>query len=102
MSISRFEKLSSSLQNVLGGKLASMSQRLKEITVAVQSQDLLDVAEVLRDHPDLRFDTLIDLCGVDYSAYTHDSFAAEGRQNRRFAVVYHLLSVDLNHRLRVR
>lgn len=102
MSISRFEKLSSSLQDVLGGKLASMSQHLKEITIAVQSQDLLDVAEVLRDHPDLHFDMLIDLCGVDYSAYTHDSFAAKGRQNRRFAVVYHLLSVDLNHRLRVR
>lgn len=102
MSISRIEKLSSALQNVLNGKLVSLGQHLKEITITVQSQDLLDVAEVLRDHPDLNFDMLIDLCGVDYSAYTHDSFAGEGRQNRRFAVVYHLLSINLNHRLRLR
>ncbi|MDV6343457.1 NADH-quinone oxidoreductase subunit C [Nitrosomonas sp. Is37] len=102
MSISRLEKLSSSLQSVLGSKLVSLNQRLHQITILVRSQDLLDVAKVLRDHPELNFDTLIDLCGVDYSAYTHDSFAGEGRQNRRFAVVYHLLSVNLNHRLRVR
>lgn len=102
MSISRIEKLSSTLQNALNGKLVSLNQRLKEITITVQSQDLLDVAEVLRDHPDLNFDMLIDLCGVDYSVYTHDSFAGEGRQNRRFAVVYHLLSINLNHRLRLR
>lgn len=102
MSISRLEKLSSSLQSVLGSKLVSLSQRIHETTILVQSQDLYDVAEVLRDHPDLNFDMLIDLCGVDYSAHTHDSFAGEGRQNRRFAVVYHLLSINLNHRLRVR
>lgn len=102
MSISRIEKLSSALQNVLNGKLFSLNQHLKEITITVQSQDLLDVAEILRDHPDLNFDMLIDLCGVDYSAYTHDSFAGEGRQNRRFAVVYHFLSINLNHRLRLR
>lgn len=102
MSISRIEKLSSALQNVLNGKLFSLSQHLKEIAITVQSQDLLDVAEILRDHPDLNFDMLIDLCGVDYSTYTHDSFAGEGRQNRRFAVVYHLLSINLNHRLRLR
>ncbi|SDW07654.1 NADH-quinone oxidoreductase subunit C [Nitrosomonas communis] len=102
MSISRSEKLASSLQSVLDSKLVSLSQHLHEITIVVRSQDLLDVAEALRDHPDLNFDTLIDLCGVDYSAHTHDSFAGEGRQNRRFAVVYHLLSVNLNHRVRVR
>jgi NADH-quinone oxidoreductase subunit C len=102
MSISRSKKLASSLQSVLDSKLVSLSQHLQEITILVRSQDLLDVAEALRDHPDLNFDTLIDLCGVDYSAHTHDSFAAEGRQNRRFAVVYHLLSVNLNHRVRVR
>ncbi len=102
MSISRLEKLASSLQSVLGSKLVSLNQRLHEITILVRSQDLLDVAEVLRDHPDLNFDMLIDLCGVDYSAHTHNSFAGEGCQNRRFAVVYHLLSVHLNHRLRVR
>lgn len=102
MSISRLEKLSSSLQSVLGSKLISLNQRINEITILVQSHDLYDVAEVLRDHPDLNFDMLIDLCGVDYSVHTHDYFAGEGRQNRRFAVVYHLLSINLNHRLRIR
>lgn len=102
MLISRFEKLSSSLQSVFADKLISMSRHLKEITITVQSQDLLDVAEILRDHSDLNFEMLIDLCGVDYSAYTRDSLAGEGRQNRRFAVVYHLLSINFNHRLRLR
>ncbi|SDH66115.1 NADH-quinone oxidoreductase subunit C [Nitrosomonas sp. Nm132] len=102
MSISRFEKLSSSLRDALGDKLVSLNQHLKEITIVAQSRDLLDVMEVLRDHSSLNFDMLIDLCGVDYSAYTNNSFAGEGRQNRRFAVVYHLLSINLNHRLRVR
>lgn len=102
MSTSRFEKLTSSLQNALGNKLISLNQHLKEITIVVQSQDLLDAVKVLRDHPDLNFDMLIDLCGVDYSAYTNESYAGERRQGRRFAVVYHLLSVKHNHRLRVR
>lgn len=102
MSTSRYEKLSLALRDVLGSKLIHLGQHLKEITIVVQSQDLLDVSEVLHDHPDLSFDTLIDLCGVDYASYTHDTFAGEGRQNRRFAVVYHLLSTTLNHRLRLR
>lgn len=102
MSISHLEKLASSLQNVLDSKLVSLNQHLKEITILVRSQDLLDVSELLRDHPDLSFDMLIDLCGVDYSAYTNAAFTAEGCQNQRFAVVYHLLSIKLNHRLRVK
>ena len=102
MSTSRYEKLSLALRDVLGSKLIHLGQHVKEITIVVQSQDLLDVSEVLHDHPNLSFDTLIDLCGVDYASYTHDSFAGEGRQNRRFAVVYHLLSTTLNHRLRLR
>lgn len=102
MSNTHFEELSSALQNVLGDKLASLSQRLGEMTILVRSQDLLDVAEVLRDHPELKFELLIDLCGVDYSTYTNNLYAGEGRQNRRFAVVYHLLSITRNQRLRVR
>lgn len=57
---------------------------------------------VLRDHQDLGFDTLIDLCGVDFSEYSTDTHAGYKREDRRFAVVYHLLSVKHNHRLRVR
>ena len=51
---------------------------------------------LLRDRPELRFESLIDLCGVDYSTY------GGGRDGPRFAVVYHLLSLANNWRLRVR
>jgi len=70
----------------------------------------------LRDRPELRFETLLDLCGVDYSAYGGEpaDFADFGsdatppehltarRPGSRFAVVYHLLSLAHNWRLRVR
>jgi NADH-quinone oxidoreductase subunit C len=57
----------------------------------------LSAMRVLRDHPDLRFEELIDLCGVDYSLYgdgVWDGF--------KFAVVSHLLSLTHNWRMRVR
>jgi len=69
----------------------------------------------LRDLPEFRFETLIDICGVDYSAYgatsrglaysSSDATPAEPPKRLhggRFAVVYHLLSITHNHRLRVR
>jgi NADH-quinone oxidoreductase subunit C len=99
---SRINKLAQILQRVFGGKLDDVSQALGEITILVRSQDLPDVAEILKSHPDLGFDTLIDLCGVDYSEYTTDTHAGYKRGDRRFAVVYHLLSVEHNYRLRVR
>jgi NADH-quinone oxidoreductase subunit C len=52
---------------------------------------------MLRDRAELRFETLIDACGVDYSAYGDGGYSG-----RRFAVVYHLLSIANNWRLRVR
>ena len=63
----------------------------------VDAGSQLAVAESLRDAPGLRFDTLIDLCGLDYSHYGDGA-----RDGARFAVVYHLLSVELNQRLRLR
>ena len=51
----------------------------------------------LRDAPALKFEQLIDLCGVDYAEYAEGAW-----QGARFAVVYHLLSVSLNQRLRLR
>lgn len=102
MSISRTEKLASSISTILGGKLVDQTIDLNELTIVLESQDLLEITKILRDHPDLAFDMLIDLCGVDYSAYTNTAFAGNARQNRRFAVVYHLLSIKHNHRLRVR
>ena len=69
--------------------------RLGEITVEVKAADYLRTAERLKS--ELGFEQLIDLCGVDYGAY-----ADRPREGPRFAVVLHLLSVQLNRRLRVR
>ncbi len=101
-----------------------------EITMIIPANNLLSVARALRDEPGFRFEMLIDVAGVDYLAYGVDEWATEkatgtgfsrgvekasfGRfrfedaqpirqhEGRRFAVVYHLLSVSRNERLRLK
>ena len=100
-----------------------------ETTLEVASEAFRDVALALRDEPELRFDCLIDICGVDYLSYGDDEWDTEavtfegfsrgvegqgpGRfrwENRpqgqgpekRFAAVAHLLSVEHNKRIRIR
>jgi NADH-quinone oxidoreductase subunit C len=102
MTSSRLETLSFCLQNVLTDKLVSMSARLDELTASVRPADLLHVMKTLRDYPELHFEILIDLCGVDYSSYGSESGPQEDRVGGRFAVVYHLLSLSNNHRLRLK
>lgn len=102
MTDSRLEKLAKHLEKILEGQEIDISRALGEITVLVHSRDLLGVIEILKTHEDLGFDTLIDLCGVDYSEYSTETYAGYKRGDRRFAVVYHLLSVKHNYRLRVR
>lgn len=68
-----------------------------ELTVEVPGEELSNVCLALRDEESFAFEELIDLCGVDYSAYGEESWGGE-----RFAVVYHLLSVKNNQRIRVR
>lgn len=81
----------------LGEKARSVAVTLGEVTVEVHAAHYLDVMRTLRDAPGCQFEQLIDLCGVDYSAYQET-----GRDGARFAVVVHLLSVSLNQRVRVR
>jgi NADH-quinone oxidoreductase subunit C len=102
MSSSRLEKLSFCLQNVLGDKLTNATEQLGELTISVLPGDLLWAMRTLRDHPDLGFEMLIDLCGVDYSAHGAESFTGNDLTGKRFAVVYHLLSIKHNHRLRIK
>lgn len=86
------------LSLLLGDKLVSVHEKLQELTVVVNAADLSVVMTALRDSATLRFEQLTDLCGMDYSEY-----GGEGEwHGKRFAVVYHLLSVTHNHRLRVR
>ena len=91
------EALFSRLQDVLGERIAGGGVALGEVTLEVRPQDWHGVAMTLRDDPGLAFDTLIDLCGVDYADYKD-----ELREGPRYAVVVHLLSVTKNHRVRVR
>ena len=95
--MTRLEKLCETLQAALAGRLANIKTHVGEVTIEARAADLSGVCHLLRDHRDLKFEQLIDLCGVDYSAY------ADGRwEGKRFAVVYHLLSVSQNQRVRLR
>lgn len=104
-------KLGESLQEVFAGKVVSLENRLYELTLVVAAGDMLEVFARLRDDAKFRFEQLIDLCGMDYSTYGSDVsdggvyFRDEAVANpnyARFAVVYHLLSVEHNARLRVK
>jgi NADH-quinone oxidoreductase subunit C len=93
----RQDILAGALESVLGGSLRSVVQALGEITLVVDAADWPRIALELRDEPALRFEQLVDLCGVDYSGYGNGTW-----DGPRFAVVYQLLSISHNHRLRVR
>ena len=79
------------------GTFRSTTSAFDEVTVVVDVDRYLEVMRTLRDRPELRFDMLIDLCGVDYSSYGGGAW-----EGPRFAVVCHLLSLSNNWRLRVR
>ncbi|HUW29940.1 MAG TPA: NADH-quinone oxidoreductase subunit C [Sulfuriferula sp.] len=91
------ESLSVTLITALGTKLVRQQDALGELTIEVRASDLREVMMTLRDHAGLRFEQLIDLCGMDYSAYGDGAWAG-----KRYAVVYHLLSISKNRRVRVR
>lgn len=102
--------------------LVNVTIAFGEVTAEVASQDLLQVCIALRDEPELAFAELIDLCGVDYLTYGRAEWATssatgtgfsrgveklspavnEANSAHRFAVVYHLLSIEHNRRLRIK
>jgi NADH-quinone oxidoreductase subunit C len=93
----KLEKLQQHLKTLLGARLRKLTVARGEVGIEVGTMDYREVMLLLRDAPELQFDELVDLCGVDYSAY-----GGEDRPERRFAVVSHLLSLNYNWRLRVR
>jgi NADH-quinone oxidoreductase subunit C len=93
----KLETLSQNLQKHFGDKLKSLKLALGELTVEVAAADYLAVMTSLRDEPNLGFEEMVDLCGVDYSTYGDGAWSG-----RRFAAVSHLLSIANNWRLRVR
>ena len=115
------DELAKNLHTELANSLLSISSAYHEITAESSVSALKAVLIQLRDNPLFAFDELIDLCGVDYLHYgeydweteaateTGFSRAVESQESRayainkpRFAVVYHLLSTTLNHRLRLK
>lgn len=94
---SRLERLEDALRNLLGARIDTLVVDRNEVTIEVSSVNLIEAARTLRDHPGLRFEQLIDLCGVDYQTYGDGAWTG-----RRYAAVSHLLSVANNWRVRLR
>jgi NADH-quinone oxidoreductase subunit C len=95
--MSKLDNLKAALETVLGNQIKKLVADRGEITITVSASDYIAVATLLRDHASLKFEQLIDLCGVDYS-----SFKDQAWDGARFCVVSHLLSVSLNWRLRLK
>ena len=93
----KIEGMEAVLRQALGDALLDLNIALGEVTVVIDSAKYHSAMEVLRDSKTLRFDQLIDICGVDYSGYGEGTW-----RGRRFAVVAHLLSIIHNWRIRVR
>jgi NADH-quinone oxidoreductase subunit C len=126
----RLDNLAARLQERLKPSEGKLRRAFGELTLEVAASDLISTAEALRDGEGLKFEILVDLCGVDYLEYGVAEWATEestsegfsrgvekatfGRftfddapvtsrhEGPRFAVAYHLLSVSLNQRLRLR
>jgi NADH-quinone oxidoreductase subunit C len=93
----KLDQLITQLQATLGDKISGQTLALGEVTIECKAADYLAVCQLLRDDANLKFEQLIDLCGVDYQEYGEGSY-----DGLRYAVVCHFLSVSLNHRLRLR
>ncbi len=93
----RLDKLQAALQAALGDKIQAFQRERGEITITVSAGNYLDVARTLRDDPTLHFEQLMDLCGVDYSSYKNAAW-----EGSRYCIVSHLLSLDMNWRVRLK
>ena len=93
----RPEDLQDALAAALGDRVSSITIALGEVTVNVPANHYRSVMQTLQSHETCKFEQLIDLCGVDYSAYRD-----VGTDGPRFGVTVHLLSVSLNQRVRVK
>jgi NADH-quinone oxidoreductase subunit C len=118
----RLEALGAAIVAAIPSGLSPVPNHCGELTFEVATDQLLRVAQILRDAPALKYEMCMDVCGIDYLSHgrsewetqsaTSSGFSrgvARGAQRqgtippgRRFAVVYHLLSISMNQRLRLR
>jgi len=118
------EEMSARINACFDGKMVADSSQFDELTFVLDQADLIEVSKTLHDDDDFKFTQLIDLCGVDYLTYGQDEWITQSATGsgfsrgvsrkpvilddadtfdaKRFAVVYHLLSVEHNIRLRLR
>jgi NADH-quinone oxidoreductase subunit C len=95
--MAKLDTLQGALETALGAKLKRLQRDREELTIIVGAADYAAVALQLRDEPSLRFEQLIDLCGLDYSSWKDEPY-----EGPRFCVVSHLLSVTHNWRVRLK
>jgi NADH-quinone oxidoreductase subunit C len=120
----RYEALAEKITAHFGDRLSAVDSICGELTYELDQSELLSIAKSLRDDDAFHFEILIDLCGVDYLTYGQSEWETDDATSsgfsrasvpknivpdadtkfdaRRFAVVYHLLSVSNNYRLRLR
>ena len=91
------EVLKNTIAVALGGYVKEINVALGEVTVVVEAQNYLAAAQLLRSASDCQFEQMMDLCGVDYSEYKDGAY-----EGRRYCVALHLLSISLNHRVRLK
>ncbi len=89
--IASLEEMLAIIEPALGETLIEKRIAYGELTIVVPAPQIVRVLTFLRDEPGLLFKELVDLCGVDWP-----------EREQRFDVVYHLLSLHHNHRLRVK
>ena len=86
-----------SLKSFFKKKMLSIYEDKGEISITIDQENIIESLRILRDRPEFDFKQLIDLCGVDYQ-----DFKIAAHNEKRFCVVYHLLSLKNNQRLRVK
>lgn len=118
--MSKNQALISRVQETLGSKIKSSQIAFDEVTIVVDKKNILEVCQVLHDDAGFSFEILVDLCGVDYSTYGDVEWSTEDATGAGFSrgvsksetqdkakepslsVVYHLLSIKNNERIRIK
>ena len=95
--MSSVEILLKEIKSTFGKEVSHTSIEHNELNIEVKIDDLLHTLKTLKQNKAFQFKQLIDLCGVDYKDYGEGAWTKP-----RFAVVYHFLSIEHNHRIRVR
>ena len=85
------EDIEARVRAALGERVRDAAIAYGELTILVEGAEIVEVLTTLRDHPDCLFVSFIDICGADYPG-----------RDRRFDVVYHLLSPRHNARIRIK